>query len=280
MANNSPYGAIATRLANFAAWLERFLVATVNFGTLSAILLLVVRRGRSFPGGVPIFVKKLGRKMYYRGASDIGVMSHFFRPNYRILDTPEMPVKYIIDAGANIGDETLRFRYFHPDATIVALEPESENFRLLSRNLAGYDRVVLLQNGLWSHECDLHVIPSVGDHNEAFRVEEVSGTGLPAIHAVTVPVIMDRYGFPEIDILKLDIEGAEYFVFDSQCQEWVGRVRVFIFECPDNDRAGTAFRIFGALGSHQFNCFIQGESLVLIRRDTPWSVESNRFLDR
>ena len=109
--------------ARLFAYLQRFSVACDNFGIVSAIRLFYYCRFKSFPSGVSLRVRKLRRAIVFRGRTDKGVMSHFFKPGYRILDTVDNPVLVIVDAGANIGDETLRFRHFHPHARIVAIEP-------------------------------------------------------------------------------------------------------------------------------------------------------------
>lgn len=267
-------------LIRLFAWLERFCIATRNLGFANAFRLLVLQRSRALPRGTSIKIRAFGRAVHYRGASDIGVMSHFFRPGYRIRDLPDHPVRYIVDAGANIGDETLRFRYFHPQAKIISLEPASKNFRFLSLNTTGDPAIFPLQKGLWPHDCWVRVFQPVAS-NEAFRVEEIDGDPLPGdIQAISIPSIFNEFNIPEIDILKMDIEGAEYYVFDESCQEWVDKVKVFIFECPDNDHPGAAFRIFEAVGKYRFNCFIQGENLILIRRGVPWTLETKLFFDR
>lgn len=267
-----------TRLIRLVSWLHRYLVATRNVGVVSAFRLLISRRGRVYPDGTSVYVRVLGRTIHYRGASDIGVLSHFYNPGYRIVDTPEQPVRYIIDAGANIGDETLRFRHFHRHAKIIALEAEAQNFHYLSLNAFGDKQIIALQRGLWSHDCNLKI--TRGCTNEEFRVEEIFDPAADAgVRAISIPSLIRDYNLPEIDILKLDIEGAEYDVFDASSREWAEKVKVFIFECPDNDRPGAAFRIFDAVGTDRFNCFVQGESIVLIRRDVPWRLESALFLD-
>ena len=266
-------------LIRLFAWLERFCVATRNLGFANAVRLLVLQRSRALPQGTSITIRAFGRAVYYRGTSDFGVMSHFFRPGYRIRDLPDSPVRYIVDAGAHIGDETLRFRYFHPDAKILSLEPASGNFRLLSLNVSGDPAIFPVEKGLWPRDCWLRVFQSAAS-NEAFRVEEVDGDPQAGdVQAISIPSLLREFSFPAIDILKLDIEGAEYHVFDESCRQWIDKVKVFIFECPDNDHPGAAFRIFEVVGNH-FNCFIQGENLVLIRRDVPWTVETNLFFDR
>jgi FkbM family methyltransferase len=205
-------------------------------------------------------------------------MSHFFNPGYRIRDSAANPVRVIVDTGANVGVETLRFRHFHPEARIVAIEPDSGNFSVLTRNVGADGRIALLNSGLWSHKCRLHVI--VGESAEGFRAEEVNGEPQRSdVDAVSIPSIMQSFGLDEIDILKMDIEGAEYQVFTApDVESWIRRVKVLIFECPDADRPGTTQAIFEKLAGLDFVCHIHGECFVLIRKDTGWKLESNTYL--
>jgi hypothetical protein len=99
-------------------------------------MLFTYWRWKSAPGGMSLYVTKLRRRVCFRGKMG-GVLSHYYSPGYRILDTTTNPVRVIIDAGANIGDETLRFRHFHPEAEIVAIEPDSGNFAVLCKK-CGY----------------------------------------------------------------------------------------------------------------------------------------------
>lgn len=265
-------------LMRLSGWLERFFAAAYNLGFINAFRLRVLQRHRPIPEGTSMRVRALGRTVYYRGAAD--GMTHFFRVNYRILDTPQSPVRFIVDAGANIGAATLRFRHFHQQAKIIALEPEPANFQILSRNVSSDANIFPIQKALWPRECALRIFQPrpLAPRNNAFRVEEHDGDPQPGdVPATTIPSLLNQFAFPEIDILKIDIEGAEYFVFDDSARDWVDKVKVLIFECPDNDRPGSAFRIFNAVAHLPLNCYIQGENLVLIRRDVPWRMRGELF---
>jgi predicted O-methyltransferase YrrM len=50
----------------------------------------------------------------------------------------EIPL--ILDCGANIGLSSIWFARKYPRATVIAVEPESENFRMLTMNTAEYAR--------------------------------------------------------------------------------------------------------------------------------------------
>jgi FkbM family methyltransferase len=263
-----------------AAYMERFFIATENLGFTNAVKLFSLASLGVHSDDVALPVSLLKRDIHFRGVDDKGVMSHFFTPGYRIVDTPDQRVRVIVDAGANIGDETIRFRYFHPDATIVALEPQPGNYRLLTKNVEGDPNTIIMPKGLWSHECDLNIVAS--DSNEGFSVCEVPiGTG--EVQAVSIDSILamlsSRSDCNGIDILKLDIEGAEYEVFSKNYEAWIPRVKVIIVECPDQDRPGTAMTIFRALSGLDFNMSICGENLVMIRNDVPWKVQISQYLN-
>jgi len=258
------------------AYASRFFVAVENLGFASSLKIFALYRLRIKRESV-IFARKLNRSIHFRGAAD-GVLSHFFYPGFRIRDTPEHPVRFIIDAGANVGVETLRFRHFHTEAFIVALEPEEGNHRMLLKNVGQDEKVAVLQAGLWSHQCSLSIVTTEQDNNEAFQVREAANSESGTVSAVSVQSLINRFGCADVDILKMDIEGAEYQVFSQYFESWIDRVKVFIFECPDHEHPGVAFSIFRALEGKPFDCFIQGECLVLIRRDTGWKVESNLFM--
>jgi FkbM family methyltransferase len=269
---------IAILFARGFAYLSRFSVACENFGFFSAFKVFIYTRSKPVPAGVSLAVKRLRREIVFRGSTDGGVLYHFYSTGFRIRDTAAHPVKTIVDAGANIGDETLRFRHFHPQATIVAIEPDAGNYEFLVKNVGADPLIHALHSGLWSRECRLRVIP--GASAQASRVEEVEDLKAAGdIEAVSIPFIMDRFTLSEIDILKMDIEGAEYEVFSSpDVAGWIGRVKVLIFECPDADRPGATQKIFEKIAGLEFKSHVVGECIVLIRRDTDWTLEANTYL--
>ena len=267
---------IARLLERSFAYCARFEIAVQNLGFGNALRVFFwIRHGSALRS---IYVPRLGQRVYFRSAADKGVVSHLFYPNTRILDTPEHPIRVIVDAGANAGMETVRMRHFHPNARLLAIEPASGNFTVLQLN-AGTDqgntgKVETLQKGLWSTDTSLRI--TAGSTNEAFSVHAVA-PGEPAdLEAITMNTILARVG-GEIDLLKMDIEGAEFEVF-SHNTEWVDHVKALVFECPDRDHEGAAFQIFRTLAHLPFDTFVSGENIVLIRRDTGWDVTTTPYL--
>ncbi len=64
---------------------------------------------------------------------------------------------------------------------------------------------------------------------------------------MTVAQIMDASGFSEVDLLKLDIEGAEADLFRDGPPDWLKRVTNVAVELHDRFRPGCTERVLDAL---------------------------------
>jgi FkbM family methyltransferase len=262
-------------IARALRFLENLFVCATNLGWPTALMLFFFTRYSTKP--TTVYLKAFDRYFTFRGRSDRGVMSHFHKPGYRLLDTPERPIKWIIDAGANIGDETIRFRYFHPQARIIAIEAEAANFALLKKNVGQDPNITCLQKGLWPIAAPLKI--SGGESNESFFVTEVLDGSQHDVEAISMDRLLEMFDIDCVDVLKLDIEGAEYDVFTRNTRNWIDKVNVVIFECADQDRSGMTAAIFRALRSNSFDCRLNGENIVMIRRETGWTLKNELYYE-
>ncbi|HEU5171300.1 MAG TPA: FkbM family methyltransferase, partial [Gemmatimonadales bacterium] len=69
-----------------------------------------------------------------------------------------------------------------------------------------------------------------------------------------------------VDILKLDIEGAEREVFSEGSAEWIEKVGLIIVELHDHLRPGCRAALDAAVRSSSFSRRHQGEHLVLVKQ--------------
>lgn len=149
--------------------------------------------------------------------------------------------KFIIDAGANVGFAAVSFAMRFPEATILAIEPERANFDLLSLNVAPYPNITPLRAALWQEDGELD-IADPGRGSWGFTTREIDGgdgeqrTG-QRVPAVTVGGLMERYEQDRVDLLKLDIEGAEVEVLESS-GAWMHKVDGIIIELHEHWRPG------------------------------------------
>jgi FkbM family methyltransferase len=142
----------------------------------------------------------------------------------------------ILDCGANAGYSSAYFLSRYPQATVIAIEPDPENFKLLERNLAPYvGRYRAINSAIWSHPTGVVLSEDrLGVGNECARtVRPVRPGEKPAMTALDIGTILDRSGFDRISVLKMDIEGAERLVFESNYERWLPRVDNIVIDLED-----------------------------------------------
>lgn len=130
------------------------------------------------------------------------------------------PGMVVVDVGANIGYYTLlAARAVGPEGRIVAFEPDPLNFELLSRNVAsnGFaDRVILMQCAITDHNGSVtlfHDRDNFGAHS--FAEENLASSGSVEVSCSTLAQVLDAHGIDCVDLLKMDVQGAEGLVFDG-----------------------------------------------------------------
>jgi len=217
---------------------------------------------------VKTFVPGLRHPIFLRfGTSDVTLLRSIFLDgeyDWKLLKMPQV----IVDAGANIGLTSILFANRYPKARIIAIEPESSNYALLRKNAALYPQVETMQAALWKEETTLRITNSSGEH-WAFRTEEkrVGDPGSESnvtVQATTVERLMECYAIEFIDILKIDIEGAEKEVFGN-CKGWIDRVGVVMIELHDRLSESSSEMIRRATADFTF-CWARGETVVLGRQ--------------
>ncbi|MFL6588460.1 MAG: FkbM family methyltransferase [Luteimonas sp.] len=172
--------------------------------------------------------------------------------------------RFIVDAGANIGLTSIFFARRFPHARIIAIEPEGSNFELLLKNIRPYPRITPLKAALWNEDAPIRLVdPGIGKWGfQATGAAAECGTD-SIVPGVTMSSLLARYKAERVDILKVDIEGAEKEVF-AQADDWIGRVDIVMVETHDRCKAGCSQSVDAATGSFMHRTQ-RGETLVLSR---------------
>lgn len=148
--------------------------------------------------------------------------------------------KFIIDGGGNIGLAAIFFARKFPTAKVFTIEPSSENFEILKKNVSAYPNIVPIHAALWHEEGTIDLLdPGAGSWG--FETSESSTrTDIPImgqVTALTVSGIITKYGLDGVDLLKLDIEGSEKELL-SDCANWINSVKLMIVELHEGSRKG------------------------------------------
>ena len=183
---------------------------------------------------------------------------------------------WVIDAGANVGYTALWFAERYRSARVIAIEPDAENFEILCANVAHEPRIIPVLAAVTPAGAPRQRVVFGLDQGQpaALRTMDIdeSSAGGEGVDAIDIASVMERFGIDHLDLLKMDIEGAERAVFDD-CAGWIDRVEAIIVEvhdrlvpgCSDSfDRATTGFAIRD-IGP-------EGSCRVYVRRGTPSAV--------
>lgn len=116
---------------------------------------------------------------------------------------------FIIDGGANIGDTLLYFKYYYPNAELLLFEPDKASCLFLKKNIKvnRIKNVLLIKKALSNKVAKIKFYPDkdiVGGGRGSLLAERTNSKAVPAITTK-----LSKYITKPVDLLKLDIEGAE-----------------------------------------------------------------------
>ena len=172
--------------------------------------------------------------------TDLGIFEQVMLLGDLSFEDDQLNPRYIIDAGAHIGCASIYYALKYPAAQIIAVEAEASNFSQLCKNTAGIPAIRPLHAAVFHRSGQVCLLnPTDQPWGFQFGGQGESPTdSRPSVRAVTVAELIDLSGFPHVDILKLDIEGAEREVFASDSQSWLQQVRVMTVELHDRIKPG------------------------------------------
>jgi FkbM family methyltransferase len=195
------------------------------------------------------------------GTSDVETFEEVFLMRQYDLPFADFEPVHILDLGANIGYASVYFAARWPQARILAVEPATSNLELLDKNTQPWNRITCLQAAVWSHPSWVQVA-NPKDAPNAFRMSESHDSRKESIPAYTVAQLIERQGCRHLDLLKMDVEGAEAEIFQNGTA-WLDRVKVLIIELHDRLAPGCAQALYRALQGYRFQQEIMGGNLVI-----------------
>jgi len=176
-----------------------------------------------------------GIKLKVRAStSDACVIAHIVVKNFYMLSKNEIKnAETVVDLGAHIGLFSLWTASRSKKAAIFSFEPEPSNYNLLEYNIE-------------TNKLQLRIKPyrlALSGKNgelELFKSSESVGHSLNfkrgdsiKIQSITLEDIFHDYNISKIDILKVDIEGAEYSLLKCLDESLFSRIGIICMECHD-----------------------------------------------
>ena len=144
---------------------------------------------------------------------------------YKFNTDSEEPL--IIDCGSNIGLSVLYFKKIHPQAKIIAFEPDKAIYAVLQKNIEAskLQNVTAINKAVWDKDTVLQFQTEGADggrvaiDSDKHNIKEVPAVRLQSYLENTI-----------VDFLKIDIEGAELTVLNDCKKDLINVQRIFV-EC-------------------------------------------------
>jgi FkbM family methyltransferase len=142
-----------------------------------------------------------------------------FEPNeFALLDRVLRPGMVFIDGGANEGAYTVfAAARVGPAGRVIAIEPSARERERLKVNIDanGFDNVTVVEAALAEHSGAARLTiaePLHAGQNTlgAFAYAGVGAAGSAEVALTTLDALASKYRLKRVDIMKLDLEGAEY----------------------------------------------------------------------
>jgi len=141
------------------------------------------------------------------------------------------PLSVVVDIGSHIGELAI-LAGTNGAKSIWAIEPDSENYRVLCFNIglnSLYDKVIPLHLAIWQSAGVVSLkrprkwLRRWGNTGQRSVMYKHLFPTTERIPAVTLPILLNWIGEP-VDYLKIDIEGAEHNVLKSTDRKTLGSI--------------------------------------------------------
>ena len=160
--------------------------------------------------------------------------NHFLHREFLASD-----VEFVMDIGANEGFYALRVAANNPSARIICVEPNPLAYEMLVQNIENNSlKNVVPINAAVSSDgrlVDMEFVSQVNSIGGA-KLHDIERPWLrediidkKIVESITVEQLITRYGFPYIDILKIDVEGMEDEIVNS-LMPVAGKIRKIVVE--------------------------------------------------
>jgi FkbM family methyltransferase len=171
--------------------------------------------------------------------------------------------KIIVDGGANIGCSAVYFANKFPGALVFAVEPEDSNYEMLIRNTSPYSNIRTIKAAIWNKKTFLKICNPEGK-KWSFRVKECKKDSVGSVETISIDDLLKKFPGRGIDILKLDIEGAEKQVFQDN-PVWLQKVDALMIELHERYSEGCTEVFYEAISEYDYRKYQKGEKVILKR---------------
>ena len=189
--------------------------------------------------GLRVYTSPYGQKILYRPNTldKMVLWEQWGAKDYQTVTVNKGDV--VIELGGHIGTSTLNYSHLvGPAGVVYAIEALPENFEILKRNIArnGITNVKAYNLAIVGDPATTHVTLNANPYNSGghsifeMSVDAEAKFDCPAM---TLEAFCRRENITRIDILQMDIEGAEFDILLNCDPRLLGAIREILFEYHD-----------------------------------------------
>ena len=179
---------------------------------------------------------------------------------------PILQHNLIIDAGGYIGTAAIAFAKQYPSATIVSLEPNTDNYQLLVKNTTYWPNIVTMKKAL-APESSISILYDRGTGAWGFTLIEKAAdhttSRIEQVQCITIDQIISQIGAGGVDILKIDIEGGEHALLSCNIG-WINKTNGICIELHDRIVPGCS-AVWQAAAAGRNNFEFDGEKQISLK---------------
>lgn len=216
-------------------------------------------------------------KVFFRGHkhSDYEVFKQIFNfEEYKLIlsllhNNPSLNKveKIFIDAGANIGYTTVYFSQLYNFDKMYVIEPSLDNVNILKQNIDKLDNfkdIIVYQKALANKENVTFKLDSNFRDQKDWSISTVEDPN-GNVEGITIGEIIKHNDLKNITLLKIDIEGAERFIFTKENDlSFLNIVKILAIEI--HDEYNIREEIYELLIKNNFTIFESGELTIAINK--------------
>lgn len=211
-----------------------------------------------------------------RNSSDILVFNQIFiNEEYsrviQLISLYKLEINNILDLGANIGLSSLYFRKHLPNSMIICVEPDVDNFKILKSNTENNspNNIEIMNVGIWYTNMQLAISRNFRDKKSWSITLDPPGnkSNLDSlVQGMTVDQVLNQNRLDKIDFIKIDIEGAESYIFNEQLSNlnFLNNIKIIAIELHEEVVNARDFE--SILESYDFKIYKSGELTIGIKK--------------
>lgn len=198
---------------------------------------------------VEINIKNAGKNpvILRNNSIDVGVFDYVFFKQYHLPLKPLKAEAVIVDFGSNIGLTIRNLKYLYPESRIFGVELHPQNYQIAIANLRHEKNCSILNGAVWYKD---GFVNYEGEDEQSYHCSE-NISHANQVKSYSILSLFKKFSLEFVDYIKMDIEGAESVIFESDCSwlNMIGSINLELHNGSSLHKYQTILQNFG------FTCF-------------------------